>query len=128
MGRTACTEPQCLYKGTLYLTVELYLYSPYGRMPPVPILSQLHPVHTPTTHFPKIHSNIILPSTPGSPQWPLSLMFPHQHPVHPSPIRATCPAHSFFLILPPAQYWVRSTDYSAAYYVIFSIPLSPRPF
>ena len=20
MGRTACTEPQCLYKGTLYLT------------------------------------------------------------------------------------------------------------
>ena len=33
MGRTACTEPQCLYKGALYLylTLELYLYSPYGR-------------------------------------------------------------------------------------------------
>ena len=31
MGCTACTEPQCLYKGTLYLTVELYLYSPYGQ-------------------------------------------------------------------------------------------------
>ena len=30
MGRTACTEPQCLYKGALYLTVEIYLYSPYG--------------------------------------------------------------------------------------------------
>jgi hypothetical protein len=32
MGRTACTEPQCLYKGALYLylTVELYLHSPYG--------------------------------------------------------------------------------------------------
>ena len=32
MGRTACTEPQCLYKGALYLylRVELYLYSPYG--------------------------------------------------------------------------------------------------
>ena len=27
MGRTACTEPQCLYKGALYL--YLYLYSPY---------------------------------------------------------------------------------------------------
>jgi hypothetical protein len=29
IGRTACTEPQCLYKGALYLylTVELYLYS-----------------------------------------------------------------------------------------------------
>ena len=32
MGRTACTELQCLYKDALYLylTVELYLYSPYG--------------------------------------------------------------------------------------------------
>ena len=32
MGRTACTEPQCLYKGalSLYLTVQLHLYSHYG--------------------------------------------------------------------------------------------------
>jgi len=32
MDCTACTEPQCLYKGALYLylTVELYLYSLYG--------------------------------------------------------------------------------------------------
>jgi hypothetical protein len=29
MGRTACTEPQFLYKDALYLTVELYLYFPY---------------------------------------------------------------------------------------------------
>jgi hypothetical protein len=31
MCRTVCTEPQCLYMGALYLylTVELYLYSPY---------------------------------------------------------------------------------------------------
>jgi len=28
MGHTACTEPQCLYNGTLYL--YLYLFSPYG--------------------------------------------------------------------------------------------------
>ena len=33
--------------------------------------------HTPTSHFLKIHLNIILPSTPRSPQWPLTLSFPH---------------------------------------------------
>jgi len=26
MGRTACTEPQCLYKGTLYLYFYLFSY------------------------------------------------------------------------------------------------------
>ena len=44
--------------------------------PPVPILSQLDPVHNPTSHFLKIDPNNIIPSTPGSPQWPSFLRFP----------------------------------------------------
>jgi hypothetical protein len=44
--------------------------------PPVPILSQFDPVHTPTSYLLKTHLNIVLPSTPGSPKWSLSLRFP----------------------------------------------------
>ena len=57
--------------------------------PPVPILSQLHPAPTTPSHFLKIHLNIILPSTSGSPQWSLSLRFPNQNPVHTSPLPHT---------------------------------------
>jgi len=48
--------------------------------PPVPILSQIDPFHTPTSHLLKIHLNIPFPSTPGSPKWSLSLRFPQQNP------------------------------------------------
>jgi len=50
--------------------------------PPVLILSQLDPVHTPTSHFLKIYLNIIFPSMPASPKWSLSLRFPQQNPVY----------------------------------------------
>ena len=70
-------------------------YRTHKRSPPVCILGQSNPVHIPTSHLLEIHPNIIHPSTPRSPQWSLSLRFPHQEPIHPisSPIRATCPAH-----------------------------------
>jgi len=41
------------------------------------------------------------------------------------PIHATCPPTSFFSILSPEQYWVRSTVHEAPHYVVFSTPLSP---
>ena len=57
--------------------------------PPVPTLSELDPVHTPTSYFLNIHLNVILPSTPGSPKWSLSLSFPHQNLVYACPLPHT---------------------------------------
>ena len=84
-------------------------YRTLKRPPPVSILGQPNPVHIPTSHS---HPNIIHPSTPRSPQWSLSLRFPHQDPIYtPSPHSYAPHAQpiSFFSILSPAQYWVSST-------------------
>jgi hypothetical protein len=66
------------------------------------------------SHFLKIPLNIILPSMSESPQWsfffqastpkPCAHFSPPPYVPHAQPI-------SFFLILPPIQYWVRSTDH-----------------
>jgi hypothetical protein len=57
----------------------MFHYSIHNCLPPVPTLSQLDPVHNPTSHF---LLNVTLPSTPGSPKWTLSLRFPHQNHTH----------------------------------------------
>jgi len=57
-------------------------YRTHKGPPPVSILGQPNPVHIPTSHLLEIHPNIIHPSTPRSPQWALSLRFPHHDPIH----------------------------------------------
>ena len=73
-------------------------YCTHKRSPTVSILGQPNPVHTLTSHLLEIRPNIIHPSTPRSPQWSLSLRFPHQDPIHPPLLTRTChmpsPSHS----------------------------------
>ena len=82
--------------------------------PTLSIPSQLHPIHTPTSHFLKIYLNIILLTTPESSTWTLSCSFPHQNPIYTSPLPPyvlNASPTSFFSILLPEQYWVRSTEH-----------------
>ena len=73
-------------------------YRIHNCPPPVPILSQLDPVHVLTSHFLKIQLNIILSSMPGSLKWSFSFRFPRQNPVYASPLPHTYymprPSHS----------------------------------
>ena len=66
-------------------------YRVHNSPPLVRILSQLDPVHIPTSPFLKIHLNIILPFPPGSPKLSLSPRSSSPpNPVCTSPLPHTC--------------------------------------
>ena len=71
--------PQIVWKPKVH-------YRIHKCLPPVPILSQVDLVHTPTSYFFKIYLTIILPSMTESPKWSLSYRFLHQNPVYASPL------------------------------------------
>jgi len=74
-------------------------YRIHKNSPPVPNLSKIDRVHELPSHSLKIHCSMLLPSTPRSYKWSLSLIFIHRNLYAPllSSIRATRPVHLYFL-------------------------------
>ena len=94
--------------------------------PPVPVLTQLDSVHTPTFHFLKIHLNITLPSKPGSPKWSVTLRFPQQNPLY-----ASILPHSLYMPRPSHSSWFyhpKNIGWGVGIIMQFSLlPCSPVP-
>ena len=104
---TYCTEQSSSWGATRFSAsqeIPRILWNPkvhyhiHQCPPSVPCLSHLDPVHTPTSHFLKIHLNIISHRRLGLPSGLFLSGFPHQNPVYASPLPHTRymprPSHS----------------------------------
>ena len=68
-------------------------YRIHNSPTPVPVLSQINPVHVSASHGFKILFNITLPSIPDLPSGSFLQISPPKPCMHPSLTRATCSAH-----------------------------------
>ena len=97
-------------------------YRHHKRPPPVSILGQPNPVHTPTSHLLQIRPNIIHPSTLKFPQWSPSLRFPHQDPTDPLSSTHTrhmpSPSHSSPFYHPHNIGWGIQIIYSPQHHIL----------
>jgi len=98
------------------------------RLQPVPILSQINPIHASPSHFLKTNFNIIFPYTPRSSKMVSFLQVPPTK-FYTNLSCLPCVPHA-----PPIsfsiwslKYLVRSKDHKAPRYVVFPTPLLPRP-
>ena len=82
----------------------------------------------PTPHFLKIHLNIILPSTSGSPMWSLSVKFPNQNPVYASPLPTHAISHIYPILLGLITRTILDEEYRSLSSSLCSFLLTPvRP-
>ena len=110
---------------TFRILLSSKVYYPHSQVPatcPYPGPHRSSP--SPTSHFLKIHLNIILPSMPGSSNWAVSLRLPNQNPIYTSalPIRATHPAH---FILDLISRTILGEKYISLIYSLRSVRHSP---
>ena len=101
-------------------------YRTHKRLPPISILGPPNTVPITTPYFLEIHPNIIHPFTARPPQWSLSLLLPHQDPIHPPILNHTrhmpSPSHSSAFYHPHNIGW----GLQIIYLLVMQSPPFPR--